>query len=153
VAVLRSKAGGREFSPGPAAAMEMLRDLFLRPDVAIVGQNFRTALEWLNPLGLDLAAAYAGRGFDVALASHLLARGDACDPVSLALRHTGMGRYDAAARRLLDRGSTCTDLPDEILWPRAAAGADALMRMYPALRQILWDDRLRVLGDRAQEGW
>ncbi|MDR1612919.1 MAG: hypothetical protein LBT97_09065 [Planctomycetota bacterium] len=152
VAVLNSGAGDRKFSPAPATAIEMLRDLLLRPDIAIIGQNFRAALEWLIPLGLDLTAAYAERGFDVALVSHLLAEEEPCEPAPLALRYTDMGRNDAAARRLPDRGSTRAKSPDEVLWRSAAEGADALMRMYPALRQALWDDHLRAMDAMPLEG-
>ncbi|MDR1534900.1 MAG: hypothetical protein LBU64_07370, partial [Planctomycetota bacterium] len=149
VVVLRSKTSGREFSPNPETAVEMLRELFLRPDLRIIGQNFRADLEWLIPLGLDLTSAYAEWGFDAMLASHLLAEGDAHDLTSLTLRYSDMGRYDVEARRLLDRGLTHADLPDEVLWPYAAADVDALMRIYPVLHEALWRDHLRVIADQS----
>jgi uracil-DNA glycosylase family 4 len=148
VAVLWSKTGGYEFDPSPAVAVEMLRELFCRPGVRIIGQNFRSDLEWLIDAGLDVTDAFAARGHDTMLSSHLLSEGDDHDLMALTLRHTDMGRYDYAAQLLLDRGLKHADLPDDVLHPYAASDVDALMRIYPKLEQLLWDNHLDYCGRR-----
>jgi uracil-DNA glycosylase family 4 len=142
VVVMWSKVTGQAFQPDQARAVSMLRELFGKPGIRIVGQNFRADLEWLIDIGLDLTDAFAKRGFDTMLASHLLAEGDDHDLMALTQRHTTMGRYDYQAQLLLDQGLTHADLPDAVLHPYAAADADALMRIHPKLDQLLWNDHL-----------
>ena len=142
VVVLWSKPGRYEFAPSGGVAVNMLRELFCRPGVRIIGQNFRADLEWLIDVGLDLTEAFASRGFDTLLAAHLLREGDDHDLMALTLRHTDMGRYDYAAQLLLDRGMTHADMPDDVLHPYAAADTDALMRIYPKLEAELWNHHL-----------
>lgn len=148
VVVLWSNESQRGFAPSASVAVEILRPLFTKPGIRIIGQNFRADLEWLLHHGLDLTDAFAARGFDTMLAAHALSEGDDHDLMALTLRHTTMGRYDYEAQLLLDKGLRHADLPDAVLHPYAAADTDALMRIYPKLEQLLWDQHCEECARR-----
>ena len=148
VVVLWSNESQRGFAPSASVAVEILRPLFTKPGIRIIGQNFRADLEWLLHHGLDLTDSFAARGFDTMLAAHALSEGDDHDLMALTLRHTTMGRYDYEAQLLLDKGLRHADLPDAVLHPYAAADTDALMRIYPKLEQMMWDQHCEECAKR-----
>lgn len=143
VVVMKSVPGGYEFSPSQDKAVTLLRDFLCRPGVVIVGQNLRADMMWLHSVGIDIADAFAERGFDTLLASHKIAENDDHDLTALTVRYTKRKRYDYEAQLMLDAGHLHHTLPDSVAHPYAAADTDVLMELYPVLNQILWDQHVQ----------
>lgn len=138
VVILRH-AGMTDSQP-PAVRLEMLR--LLREYLIkthIVGHNFRADAPWLEELGIDIMPSFC---FDTMLADHALNENAEHALESCAARYTSMGRYDWelnewVRRRGIEKGDGYKDVPDKLLFPYGAADADATLRCYSVLRDML----------------
>ena len=104
VVVIRSDVKQTEFSPSPSAAIQILKTLLARPEVSIIGHNFRSDSKWLMELGIDLTQQFAINGFDTMLAHHLMMENAKHSLSDCALTDTDMGRYDAKVQENLANG-------------------------------------------------
>jgi len=127
-------------SQAPTERLEMLRllrEYFIK--MHIVGHNFRADAPWLQELGIDVMPNLC---FDTMLADHALNENAEHALESCAARYTNMGRYDWdlnewVRRNNVEKGEGYRDVPDELLFPYGAADADATLRCYVTLRDML----------------
>lgn len=145
---LQSKVSGKEFYPTRSSAVLELRRLLCRPEVSIVGHNFRFDIAWLQDIGLELSNQFLVNGFDTMLASHTLDEVNEHDLSSCTLRETDMGRYDAIMGEYLTKGKHHWEVPDDVLHKYGCADVDATYRIYLKYRQRLWDYHLEYASEK-----
>lgn len=135
--ILNLPVDGTRFFPHPTAAHQELRRLLCRPNVKIIGHNFRADAKWVTDLGLDLIEQYTN-GFDTILASHLLCETDEHNLTSCSLRDTDIGRYDKEMQDWLDAGGKHHTAPRNIILPYGCGDADATYRLFVTYASRLW---------------
>lgn len=140
------KAGG-EMYPDALRKMDELKRLFVPGRFTIIGHNLRADALWLHAYGIPIME---NEVFDTCLADHILLENAEHGLESCALRHTDMGRYDADLNLWLkdnkygklkveERGYL--DVPDDVLFPYAAADADAAFRLAAVYEGMLNDPK------------
>ena len=142
VVILRRQGGDPSFSPNAVAAVDILRWLFERDGVEIIGHYFRADAPWLEELGLHLMRRLC---FDTGLAAHLLNESAELSLVpGLSTRYTSMGRYDFELQswvrshpNLVKKTDGYGNIPDEIIHPYGAGDVDCTFRSYLVLDEEL----------------
>jgi len=130
------------FQPFDYKAYELLRRLFDRPGVQMIGHYFRADAPWLEDRGIPVMKHLY---FDTLLADHLLnEHADHTLCPGLAIRHTDMGRYDFELQSWIKRhpgvvtkSRAYGDIPDELLLPYGGADADCTFRSFEKLVETL----------------
>jgi DNA polymerase len=128
---------------------QALRELINYPGVEIGGHNFREDMHWLLRIGLNCLQGYL-RGFDTMLGYHAAYQEeDAFGLEQLALRYTGLGRYDLPVQQWRDAngfGDKSEALekhgyafvPDDLLFDvYAPADVDVVMHAWDPIEQKL----------------
>lgn len=123
-----------------SVVLELLRRLFLRPEIRVGGHNFKSDLHWLKSVGLDLTEPFR-RGFDTMLQHHLIYESGQHGLEVCALKYTSLGRYDFAIGEYLrdneGTGMGFGHVPESILYPYALYDPDASMRIHKVLNAEL----------------
>lgn len=117
--------------------ISILKEFFSR--VFVVGHNFRADAPWLDDIGIPAINRLC---FDTMLADHALNENAEHGLESCVARYTSMGRYDWELSEWVRNAHFPSvdgykDVPDPLLLPYAAADADATLRVYGVLRDLL----------------
>ena len=125
-----------ELGKDPARAWDLIRRVVSKNK--LVGHFIRADLPWLVKAGIDINDAVIG-GWDTGLAGHLLNENWDQGLEVYTSRYTNMGRYDRALNVWIKENGVSSKLisefgyasiPDEILFPYAAADTDATFRIF-----------------------
>jgi uracil-DNA glycosylase family 4 len=117
--------------------ISLLKEFFSR--MFVVGHNFRADAPWLEDLGIPAIDRLC---FDTMLADHALNENAEHGLESCVARYTNMGRYDWELSEWVRRAHIQTDdgykdVPNHLLFAYGAADADATLRIYGVLREML----------------
>ena len=125
-----------ELSNNLGESWMLMRRLINNPKTRLIGHFIRADLPWLIHYGcspLDLQVMW---GWDTALAGHLLDENWKQSLETYTLRYTDMGRYDTAVKKYIKANKAEIEVdgfkyvPGSILFPYAAADADATFRIF-----------------------
>lgn len=112
----------------------ILKDLIENPKTRLIGHFIRADLPWLAHNGINILMPTV-KGFDTALAGHLLNENWPQGLETYVARHTNMGRYEIELSEWIKQTKYDVEaqgyggIPDEILLPYAAKDADATFRI------------------------
>jgi DNA polymerase I-like protein with 3'-5' exonuclease and polymerase domains/uracil-DNA glycosylase len=115
-------------------AWNILKDLIEDPKTRLIGHFIRADLPWLVANGVNILMPTV-KGFDTALAGHLLNENWPQGLETYVARHTDLGRYEIELSDWIKANKYDVDeqgyggIPDEILLPYAAKDADATYRI------------------------
>jgi len=142
VVVMRKAGGEWVFDADQVAIAGELRRLFCRPEVKLIGHNFRADAPWLEDIGVPVMKQL---WFDTMLADHIL--NESADHTlvpGLAVRYTSMGRYDFDLQLWIKSNPDRVKkhlgyglVPDSLLLPYAAADVDCTFRSHLVLLDLL----------------
>jgi len=123
--------------------LTLLKQLFSKKGMKLIGHNFRSDAKWLEYLGIPVMKNFF---FDTMLADHVLNENAEHGLESCSVRYTTMGRYDWALTKWLSENHYnkkkmkqlgFMEVPDELFLPYAASDPDCTFRIYKVLAKEL----------------
>lgn len=129
-----------EIGASPELTWAILKELLEDKATKLIGHFIRADLPWLVHNGVDVSNSVL-KGWDTALAGHLLNENWSQGLETYVARHTDMGRYEVELYEWIKQNKYDVEelayggIPDDVLFPYAARDADATFRI--ALIQML----------------
>ena len=123
-----------EIGASPQLAWAILKELLEHKDTRLIGHFIRADLPWLVHNGIKLGNSVL-KGWDTALAGHLLNENWSQGLETYVARHTDMGRYEVELNNWIKENKYDVEqfayggIADEVLFPYAARDADATFRI------------------------
>jgi uracil-DNA glycosylase family 4 len=124
-----------DIGQNPQQAWQLIKKFVENGKTRLIGHFIRADLPWLKHNGINITVPVL-RGWDTALAGHLLDENWDQGLEIYTARHTQMGRYELELTNWIKANKYDVDelgyggIPDDILLPYAAKDADATFRIF-----------------------